>query len=59
MRRYMAIALVALAGFAAILATAFYGPKQVHRWDQYYIWELLSGKAHGGQHIRVSAPSRA
>jgi pimeloyl-ACP methyl ester carboxylesterase len=49
----MAIALVALAGFAAILGTAFYGPKQVHRWDQYYLWELLSGKAHGGQHIRV------
>jgi pimeloyl-ACP methyl ester carboxylesterase len=54
MRRYTAIALITLAGLATILCTTFYavdGPAR--RWGQFYIWKVLSGKAHGGQHVRV------
>ncbi len=54
MKRYIAIALVTLAGLAAVLCTTFYavdGP--VRRWGQFYLWKVFSGKAHGGQHIRI------
>lgn len=54
MRRYTAIALATLAGLATILCTTCYAVDEpVRRWDQFYIWKVFSGKAHGGQHIRV------
>jgi pimeloyl-ACP methyl ester carboxylesterase len=54
MKRYMTIVLAALAGFAIILCTTLYTVDEtLHRWGQFYIWKLLSGTAHGGQHIPV------
>jgi pimeloyl-ACP methyl ester carboxylesterase len=54
MKRNMTIALLTLAGSAVILCTALNTVNEtVHRWGQFYIWKLLSGKAHGGQHIPV------
>ena len=50
MRKSAAIAL----GLAAVLCTTIYMmSEQVRRWDQFYIWKLFSGKAHGGQHLPV------
>jgi pimeloyl-ACP methyl ester carboxylesterase len=54
MKRKMAIALATLAGLAAIVCTTIYavdGP--VRKSGQFYLWKIFSGKAHGGQHIRV------
>jgi pimeloyl-ACP methyl ester carboxylesterase len=54
MKRKAAIALATLVGLAAIVCTMLYpvdGP--VRRWGQFYLWKAFSGKAHGGQHIRV------
>ena len=53
MRRYTAIGLATLAGLAVIACTTFYASERVRRLDGFYIWKFLSGKAHGGQHIRV------
>lgn len=55
MRRYIAVVLVTLAGSAAILCITFYEVNGTVRiWGQFYIWKLLSGKAHGGRHIPVN-----
>ena len=54
MKRKAAIALATLAGLAAIVCTIFYAVDEpVRRWGQFYLWKVFSGKAHGGQHIRV------
>jgi pimeloyl-ACP methyl ester carboxylesterase len=54
MKKHMGIALLTLAGFASILSTAFYVVGEpVRRWEQFYLWKFISGKAHGGQHIHV------
>jgi len=58
MKRYKTIALVTLAGLAAILCTTSYLlDEQMRRWDQFYVWKFFSGKAHGGQHLRVDDAS--
>jgi pimeloyl-ACP methyl ester carboxylesterase len=50
----MAIALVTLAALAAISCTTLYAvDKPVRKWGQFYLWKVFSGKAHGGEHIRV------
>jgi pimeloyl-ACP methyl ester carboxylesterase len=55
MKKYMVIALVTLAGFPVISCAIFYTVDETaHRWSQFYIWKLLSGKAHGGQHVPVN-----
>ncbi len=54
MRRRTAVAVATLAGFAAVFCITSYatgGP--VGRWGQFYPWKRLSGKAHGGQHLRA------
>src|ERR1700722_6491576 len=54
MKRKTAIALATLAGLAAIVCTTVYavdGP--VRKSGHFYLWKIFSGKAHGGQHIRV------
>jgi pimeloyl-ACP methyl ester carboxylesterase len=49
----MTIALVTVAGLAAIIYTTFYVVSEpMRRWDQFLVWKVLSGKAHGGQRIR-------
>jgi pimeloyl-ACP methyl ester carboxylesterase len=54
MKRKAAIALATLAGLAAIVCTIIYAVDEpVRRWGQFYLWKVYSGKAHGGQHIRV------
>jgi pimeloyl-ACP methyl ester carboxylesterase len=54
MKRKAAIALATLAGLAAIGCTIIYAVDEpVRRWGQFYLWKAFSGKAHGGQHIRV------
>ena len=54
MNRKAVIALATLAGLAAIVCTIFYAVDEpVRRWGQFYLWKVFSGKAHGGQHIRV------
>jgi pimeloyl-ACP methyl ester carboxylesterase len=54
MKRKEAVALATLAGLAAIVCTIFYAVDEpVRRWGQFYLWKVFSGKAHGGQHIRV------
>jgi pimeloyl-ACP methyl ester carboxylesterase len=54
MKRKAAIALATLAGLAAIVCTISYAVDEpVRRWGQFYLWKVFSGKAHGGQHIRV------
>lgn len=51
----MAIVLLTLAGFAAAACTTLYGVDgAARRWGQFYLWKAFSGKAHGGQHIRVN-----
>jgi pimeloyl-ACP methyl ester carboxylesterase len=50
----MASILVILAGLAAIFCAGSYALKEsVRRWDQFAIWKVFSGKAHGGQYIAV------
>ncbi len=54
MRKHIPVALVTLVGLVAVMWTTFYAMDEpVRRWGQFYIWKLFSGKAHGGQHIRV------
>jgi pimeloyl-ACP methyl ester carboxylesterase len=54
MKRKAAIALATLAGLVAIVCATFYAVDEpVRRWGQFYLWKAFSGKAHGGQHIRV------
>ena len=54
MRRYAAVALVSLAGFAAVLcATLLSSDNSVGRWGHFYAWKAFSGKAHGGRRIDV------
>jgi pimeloyl-ACP methyl ester carboxylesterase len=54
MKRKAAIALGTLAGLAAIVCTIFYAVDEpVRRWGQFYLWKVFSGKAHGGQRIRI------
>lgn len=58
MKKYTVITLVTLAGSIAILcATVFAADEPVRRWGQFYLWKVFSGKAHGGQHIRVDDAS--
>jgi pimeloyl-ACP methyl ester carboxylesterase len=58
MKKRTAIALATVAGLAAIMCTIIYVVDEpVHRWGQFYLWKVLSGKAHGGQHIRVDDAS--
>ena len=58
MKRKMTIALATLAGLAAIVCTTIYAVDEpVRRWGQFYLWKAFSGKAHGGQHIRVDDAS--
>lgn len=49
----MVTALAALAGFASACAALYVTDNPVCRWGPFYIWKLLSGKAHGGQRIRI------
>jgi pimeloyl-ACP methyl ester carboxylesterase len=50
----MVTALAGLAGFAAVLCTTIYlAHHPVLSWGRFYLWKALSGKSHGGQHIRV------
>ncbi len=54
MKRKMIVPLATLAGLAAIVCTTIYAVDEpVRRWGQFYLWKAFSGKAHGGQHIRV------
>src|SRR3984885_12531207 len=54
MKRKAVIALATLAGLSAIVCTIFYAVDEPGgRWGQFYLWKAFSGKAHGGQHIRV------
>jgi pimeloyl-ACP methyl ester carboxylesterase len=54
MKRKAAIALATLAGLVAIVCATFYAVDEpMRRWGQFYLWKAFSGKAHGGQHIRV------
>ena len=54
MKRKAAIGLATLAGLAAIVCTIFCAVDEpARRWGQFYLWKAFSGKAHGGQHIRV------
>ncbi len=54
----IAIALATVAGLAAIVCTTVYAVDEpVRRWSQFYLWKAFSGKAHGGQHIRVDDAS--
>ena len=58
MKRRTAIALAMVAGLAAIVSITIYAVDEpVHRWGQFYLWKVFSGKAHGGQHIRVDDAS--
>lgn len=57
-KKYMATALVTLAGLAAIGGTTIYALNApVRRWSQFYLWKTFSGKSHGGQHIRADGAS--
>lgn len=50
----MGISLITFAGLAAILCVTSYAVNgTVRRWDQFYIWKVFSGKAHGGQQIHI------
>lgn len=52
------IALLAgLAGFAAVCTTFYVSDNAACRWGRFYIWKLLSGKARGGQRVRVDDAS--
>jgi pimeloyl-ACP methyl ester carboxylesterase len=54
----MLTALVVFIGFAAIFCTAIYAVnKPVRSWSRFYFWKVFSGKAHGGQRIRVDGAS--
>jgi pimeloyl-ACP methyl ester carboxylesterase len=51
-KKYMVTTLVALIGLATIVSTTIYAV-DVRRWGHFYLWKAFSGKAHGGQHIRI------